>query len=76
MRNDQQPTCPNVTSRNQTLTINQCLVECPYKRHTRKKYNIQSNVIRYREVEKVMKYLNPFMPGDLNIVHMIKVAMM
>ena len=36
-RNDQRLTCTNVVCRNQTLTINHCLVECNQWRITEKK---------------------------------------
>ena len=42
-RNDQQPTCKNAASGNQTLTIKYYLEECPQWRNSKKNYNIQSD---------------------------------
>ena len=43
-RNDQQPTCRNVTCGNHRLTNKHCLQGCPQLRNNRKKYNIQGSM--------------------------------
>ena len=59
-RNDQQPTCTNVSSRNQTLIIKYYLMECLQWSDPIKKYNIQSDIKTLLgkdcEVEKIMRY--------------------
>ena len=60
-RNEQPPTCKNAACGNQRLTIKHCLQYCPQYRDSRKKSNIQGDIMtllgKNCEVKKVMKLL-------------------